>query len=105
MCWVYLLKDKSETSHVLEIFYSMIKTQYDSIIRFFRTDDGTEFFNYVINAFLSIGFIHQSSCTNTPQQNGVSEWKNRHLLEVSRSLLFTSNVRKYFLGNALHPVF
>ena len=105
MCWVYLLKDKSETSHVLEIFYSMIKTQYDSIIRFFRTDDGTEFFNYVINAFLSIGFIHQSSCTNTPQQNGVSEWKNRHLLEVSRSLLFTYNVRKYFLGDALHPVF
>lgn len=47
------------------------------------------------------GIIHQSSCVDTPQQNGVSERKNRHLLEVARSLMFTMNVPKYLWGDAV----
>ena len=46
------------------------------------------------------GIIHQSSCVDTPQQNGVAERKNRHLFEVSRSIMFTSNVPKHFWGEA-----
>ena len=46
------------------------------------------------------GIIHQSSCVDTPQQNGVAERKNRHLLEVSRSIMFTSNVPKHSWGEA-----
>jgi len=34
------------------------------------------------------GIIYQSSCVDTPPQNGVAEHKNRHLLEVARALLF-----------------
>ena len=45
--------------------------------------------------------VHQSSCVNTPQQNGVFERKNCHLLEVTRSLLFGSNVPKHFWFDAL----
>ncbi|RVW35800.1 hypothetical protein CK203_082476 [Vitis vinifera] len=42
--------------------------------------------------------IHISSCVDTPQQNGVAERKNRHLLEVARCLMFSSNVPNYFWG-------
>ena len=42
--------------------------------------------------------IHQSSCVNTPQQNGISERKNCHLLEMAQTLMFTTNVPKYFGG-------
>ena len=47
------------------------------------------------------GIIYQSSCVNTPQQNGVAKRKNRHLLEVSHSIMFTSNVPKHFWGEAV----
>lgn len=45
--------------------------------------------------------LHQSSCTNTPQQNGVAERKNRHLLEVARALSFQTKVPKYLWGDAI----
>nr|CAN76326.1 hypothetical protein VITISV_014220 [Vitis vinifera] len=47
------------------------------------------------------GIIHISSCVDTPQQNGVAERKNRHLLEVARCLMFSSNVPNYFWGEAI----
>ncbi|RVW60070.1 Retrovirus-related Pol polyprotein from transposon RE2 [Vitis vinifera] len=38
------------------------------------------------------GILHQSSCAHTPQQNGVAERKNRHLVETARTILLHSNI-------------
>ncbi|RVX18159.1 Retrovirus-related Pol polyprotein from transposon TNT 1-94 [Vitis vinifera] len=38
------------------------------------------------------GILHQSSCAHTPQQNGVAERKNRHLVETTRTILLHSNI-------------
>jgi hypothetical protein len=38
---------------------------------------------------------------NTAEQNGVAERKNRHLLEVARSLMFMMNVPKFLWGEAV----
>ncbi|RVW35798.1 Retrovirus-related Pol polyprotein from transposon RE1 [Vitis vinifera] len=43
------------------------------------------------------GIIHQSSCAHTPQQNGVAERKNRHLVETARTLLLHSHIPHSFL--------
>lgn len=51
--------------------------------------------------FLENGVVHQSSCVNTPQQIGITERKNRHLLEVARALLFANKVPKYLWGDAV----
>ncbi|RVW77356.1 Retrovirus-related Pol polyprotein from transposon TNT 1-94 [Vitis vinifera] len=48
-----------------------------------------------------VGILHDSSCVNTPQQNGVVEMKNRHLLNTTRVLLFQGNVPKSYWGEAV----
>jgi hypothetical protein len=48
--------------------------------------------------------MHQTTCVNTSEQNGVAERKNRHLLEVARSLMFQMNVPKFLWGEAVKTV-
>ena len=63
---------------------------------------GTEYVNQEFEHFLvSNGIEHQTTCVNTPEQNGVAERKNRHLLEVARSLMFTMNAPKFLWGEAV----
>ncbi|XP_016650513.1 PREDICTED: uncharacterized protein LOC107881380 [Prunus mume] len=52
--------------------------------------------------FYSIpGIIHQTTTPFTPQQNGVSERKNRQLLEVARSLMLDMSVPHHLWGHAV----
>ena len=57
--------------------------------------------NDFVAYLLNHGIIHQTTYPNTPPQNGVAERKNRHLLEVSRSLMFQMNVPKYLWSEAV----
>ena len=88
-----MLKENREVFSVFKAFHKMICTQFGVVINFFlRFDCGGEYIDYGLgNYFCSQGIIHQTSCTDTPQQNGVAENKNRHLLEVARSMLFSVN--------------
>ena len=80
----------------------MVQRQFNAKIQILRTDNGKEYFNSILVHYLSQqGIVHQSTCVDTPQQNGVAEWKNRHLLEVARSLLFSTNVPSHFWGEAI----
>ncbi|RVW96137.1 hypothetical protein CK203_037712 [Vitis vinifera] len=61
----------------------MIATQYQSNIQVIRTDNGSEFVNQDLKQYLNLhGIVHQITCPYTPQQNGVAERKNRHLLRL-----------------------
>ena len=46
------------------------------------------------------GIFHQTSCVDTPSQNGVVERKNRHL-ETTGVLLFQMHVPKHFWADAV----
>ncbi|RVW62587.1 Retrovirus-related Pol polyprotein from transposon RE2 [Vitis vinifera] len=62
-------------------------------------DNAREYFSTPFTSFMSqLGIIHQSSCAHTPQQNGVAERKNRHLVETARTLLLHSHVPFRFGG-------
>lgn len=50
------------------------------------------------------GTIHQTSCIDTPQQNGVAERKHRHIMETACSLLLSTSVPSEFWGEAVLTV-
>ena len=45
--------------------------------------------------------VHELTCVDLPQQNGVAERKNRHLLEVGRALLFQMSIPKSYWGEVV----
>ncbi|RVW94908.1 Retrovirus-related Pol polyprotein from transposon TNT 1-94 [Vitis vinifera] len=97
--WVFLMKEKSEVGHIFQTFNLMVQNQFNSKIQVLKSDNAKEYFTSSLSTYLqNHGIIHISSCVDTPQQNGVAERKNRHLLEVARCLMFSSNVPNYFWG-------
>ena len=102
LCWTFLMKEKSETKHIFQQFHVMVKTQFRAEIQILKTDNAKDFFNSSLGPYLkSHGVVQQSSCVDTPQQNGVAERKNCHVLEVARSLLFQTHLPKKFWGEAI----
>lgn len=100
--WVYLLKYKSDAFACFKRFTFFVANQFGKTIKILRTDNGGEYVNHVFKDFLvSNGIIHQTSCPYTPEQNGIAERKNKHLLEVARSMMFHSNVPKRYWGEAV----
>ena len=101
--WTFLIKEKSETATIFQFFRTMISTHFKSQIQVLKIDNAKDYFNSILGgSYLSKhGIVHISSCVDTPQQNGVAERKNRHLLEVARANMFTNNVPKQFWEEAV----
>ena len=75
-----------------------IHNQFGKTIHILRSDNAKEYFSASFNTFMaSHGIVHHSSCPHTPQQNGVAERKNCHIIETARTLLLHSNVPVKFL--------
>jgi transposase InsO family protein len=102
MVWLYLLKTKDEVSKVIKDFHKLVKTQFGREIKIIRSDNEAEYLSKCLQAFFhENGIIHETTCVGTPQQNGIAERKNRHLLEITRALLFKNKVPHIFWDNAL----
>ncbi|WMV58129.1 hypothetical protein MTR67_051514 [Solanum verrucosum] len=68
----------------------------------FGLDNALEYLSSQFQEFMTYqGIIHQTTCPYTPQQNGVAERKNRHLIETARTLLLESHVPLRFWGDAV----
>jgi len=92
--WVIMLRNKFEVrSHIIN-FTHYVETQFHKKIKFIHTDNGAEFNMHVF--FVSKGITHQTTCIETPQQNGIVERKHQHLLNVTRALLFQANLPSLF---------
>ncbi|KAJ0523146.1 putative RNA-directed DNA polymerase [Helianthus annuus] len=92
----------SEVFENLKYFYELVLTQFKRKIKMFRSDNGTEFINnQMVDFCKQKGIIHQTSCSYTPQQNGVVERKHRHLLNVARTLMFQSGLPLKFWSDCV----
>jgi len=100
--WLFLMKHRSELFHIFQSFFNEIKTQFGVSIRVLRSDNGREYLSHSFKQFMaSHGILHQTSCAYTPQQNGVAERKNRHLIETTRTLLIHGAVLEHFWGDVI----
>ncbi|CAL2252914.1 unnamed protein product [Prunus armeniaca] len=65
-----------------------MKAQFNAQIQILHSENDGEFVNHDFHAyFQQHGIIYDMTCPQTPQQNGVAERKNRHLLKTARPLL------------------
>jgi hypothetical protein len=67
--WVHLLQNKSLTRTILQSFFILVQTQYNTKIKCVRFDNGLEFKmdDFFLFLFSKQGTIHQLSCVETPQ--------------------------------------
>ena len=71
-------------------------------IKHIRSDNGTEFKNSGLDAYLDeLGITHELSAPYTPQQNGVVERKNRTLVEMARTMLDEYKTPHHFWIDAI----
>jgi transposase InsO family protein len=100
--WIYLMKNKNDVFARFKDFHKGVQTQYGSVVKVLRSDNGTEYTNIALESTCRLReFSIKPTCPYTPEQNGVAERKNRHLLEVARSMMILINVPKYLWGQAV----
>lgn len=65
---VIMLKSKAQVYTALEVFLKMIETQFGTILKTIRSDNGSEFVNNKCAAlFQGKVIVHQTTCIHTPQ--------------------------------------
>lgn len=102
MCWVYFLSSKASVFSIFKRFKKLVEVQSGSTLRILRTDNGGEYTSNEFEEFLQQhGVIHQVTVPYSPQQNGVSERKNRTVMEMARSIIFEKKLPKTFWAEAV----
>ncbi|CAL5331407.1 unnamed protein product [Camellia sinensis] len=101
MCWIYFLRFKSEVAAVFWKFKAWVENQSGYKMQLLRSDNGKEYTSEQFDLFCEeAGIEHQLTAPYTPQQNGVSERKNRTLMEMTRCLLHEKGLQKKFWAEA-----
>ncbi|CAN0862518.1 Retrovirus-related Pol polyprotein from transposon TNT 1-94 [Linum grandiflorum] len=103
--WVYFLRQKLDLQAIAQEFIQMVLTQFGKRIKIIRSDPGGEFTSHSLLAlFKEHGILGQQSCPGVSKQNGLVERKHRHVLELTRAMLFHSQVPPSFWVEAVHTV-
>ncbi|GJW37921.1 retrotransposon protein, putative, ty1-copia subclass [Tanacetum coccineum] len=95
--YVYLLKHKHEVFETFKVFQKEVENQLGKTIKSLHSDRGGE---YISQEFLDHLKDHEIIAHRTPpytpQHNGVSERRNRTLLDMVRSMMSQTTLPKSF---------
>ncbi|KAK8983927.1 hypothetical protein V6N11_009709 [Hibiscus sabdariffa] len=97
--WLYLIKRKSDVYQCFLNFHKMIEVQFQCKVKALQTDGGTEYL-CLIPWLNENGVVHRVSCPNTSEQNGKSERKHRHVVEMGLMLLAQAELSLSFWSHA-----
>ena len=96
------MKHKSETFEKFKEFHSEVENHRNKKIKFLRSDRGDEYLSYEFGLHLKqCEIVSQLTPSGTPQCNGVSERRNRTLLDMVRSMMSLTDLPLSFWGCAL----
>ena len=98
---IFFMKEKREVANKLKEYVAGIERVTEKTVKHFRSDNGGEFVGKELGNWLKErGIQHQTSAPYTPEQNGVSERKNRTVVEAARSMLSTSGLPRSLWAEA-----
>ncbi|GJT00921.1 retrotransposon protein, putative, ty1-copia subclass [Tanacetum coccineum] len=100
--YVYLLKHKHEVFETFKVFKNEVENQLGKTIKAIRSDRGGEYISQEFKDYLkAYGIVQQLTPPYTPQHNGVSERRNRTLLNMVRSMMSLKTLPLSFWDYAL----
>lgn len=84
---------KKLVGKIFENLHKLIQNQFQTNIQVLNTNNVRAYFHHFFSIYLlNYGIVHQTSCVNSLQQNGIFERNNRNLMKVIRSLMLSNNV-------------
>jgi transposase InsO family protein len=91
------MRYKSESFEKFKEFRTEIENQLNKSIKTLRLDREGEYLSYEFTMYLKkYGIVSQLTPPGTPQWNGVSERRNRTLLDMVRSMMSNTTLPKMF---------
>jgi hypothetical protein len=100
--WLYILKTKDEVFNKFQQFKEEIENITNKKIKMLRIDNGGEYTSKEFVAFCkSTGIRRELTIPHNPQQNGVTERKNRSIEETVRALLNDQGLSMFLWGEAI----
>jgi len=85
--WLYPMKRKSDVQIIFPKFKTLVENFHKQQIKILYTDNGGEYIGLL--PFLSNhGISHHTTPPHTPEHNGNSERRNRHIAETGLTLLY-----------------
>ena len=93
-------KNKSDVFNIFTEFHKKAESQLSLKLCAFQSDWGGEFQS--LNKYMKYhGIHHRVSCPYTPEQNGTSERKHRHIFETSLALHKQASLPTTFCDEAI----
>ncbi|KAK8993390.1 hypothetical protein V6N11_033491 [Hibiscus sabdariffa] len=100
--YIYLMRHKSEALEKFKEFKNEVQNKHGKSIKALRSDRGGEYLSQDFDELLKeCGIVSQLTPPGTPQWNGVSERRNRTLLDMVRSMMSHTDLPTSFWGYAL----
>ncbi|GKA55115.1 retrotransposon protein, putative, ty1-copia subclass [Tanacetum coccineum] len=100
--YVYLLKHKHEVFETFKVFQKKVENQLGKTVKSLRSDRGGEYMSQeFLDHLKDHGIIAHHTPPYTPQQNGMSERRNKTLLDMVRSMMSQTTLPKSFCDYAI----
>ncbi|KAM2924483.1 hypothetical protein COP2_040580 [Malus domestica] len=109
--YTFLINEKADALKCFIIYKTEVEKQLGKVIKIVRSDRGGEYFGRYTESgqqkgqfalyLEKNGIVAQYTTPGTPQQNGVSERRNRTLIGMVRSMMSRSKLPGFLWGEAL----